>query len=360
MPGNFASRIQCKQCGQAPPAHILNLAMAEDKLAKFGVVRPAKFPKPLGSWKNGAPLQLQPQWKEFQQMQQKLQRLQDKLDKEEAANSKFQQPKDLVSVLECLKDDFSSEGEGDMEILDQTKKLQSSLLQRQEDKKAAVLKEQPWSKKWQISSSEVAKIEKKLEQTKVKADKAIERFQQAKVDVEEAQALIASTQTSLEKASAAHQALLATKDEAVGGMDVDEGPKFASFNLEKITKNLTPEQQQKPEISRAVELLHEALKESAKEQVKPPEFAFPSTQGQDEVAAKMSEILLTPGGFEKLQAMYAKIKPKTAEEQEADPIPEGDADAAGVDDNVASLMGAMAKSLADKTSKSNRYQPYSG
>ncbi len=107
-------------------------------------------------------------------------------------------------------------------------------------------------------------------------------------------------------------------------------------------------------------MLHEALNESAKEQVKAPEFAFPSTQGQDEVAAKMSEILLTPGGFEKLQAMYAKIKPKTAEEQEADPIPEGDAVAAGVDDNVASLMGAMAKSLVDKTSKSNRYQPYSG
>ena len=145
---------------------------------------------------------------------------------------------------------------------------------------------------------------------------------------------------------------------------MDEGPKLASFNLEKITNCLTPEQQQKPELTRAVELLQEALKESAKEQVKPPEFAFPSNEAvassQDEVAAKMSEILLTPGGFEKLQAMYAKIKPKTVEEQEADPIPEGDADAAGVDINVASLMGAMAKSLADKTSKSLRYKPYSG
>ena len=74
----------------------------------------------------------------------------------------------------------------------------------------------------------------------------------------------------------------------------------------------------------------------------------------------MCEMLLTPGRFEKLQEMYSKLKPKTAEEQEADASLKSDADVAGVDVNVASFMGAMDKSLADKTSKSNRYQPYSG
>ena len=74
----------------------------------------------------------------------------------------------------------------------------------------------------------------------------------------------------------------------------------------------------------------------------------------------MCEMLLIPGRVEKPQEMYSKLKPKTVEEKEADAIPEGDADAAGVDVNDATFMGAMAKSLADKTSKSHRYQPYSG
>ena len=45
------------QCGKQPSPAILNKALAQDKLAQYGLVRPAKQTSPKGSWEDGATIQ---------------------------------------------------------------------------------------------------------------------------------------------------------------------------------------------------------------------------------------------------------------------------------------------------------------
>ena len=355
-PGNFASRIRCMQCGQPPSPVILNKALAQDKIAKYGLVRPASQPKAQGQWQFGAPRNLQPQWKEMQQLQQKLAKLEDKIAKG-ASQGKDQNAQDPVSVLEALKGSLK-EGEDDKGLRGKVNDIQEILKQQQDEKAAADLKAKPWSKKWQISTAAVAKYEKQLDQGKDRESRAQERVQKAKEELLASQANIAQIQCDLDKATAAHHSLLACKD--AGDMECEEDS--AALSLEQVSKLIPAELLQKPEVSQAFSMLQQLIKDNQKEPSRAPAFNFSEEPvNEEEDADKLCAMLLKPGRFAKVQAMWTKLQTKHTEEKDAGNGPADSDDAAGGDnDGNRGFMGAVAKSLTARTSKSERYQPYSG
>ena len=83
------------------------------------------------------------------------------------------------------------------------------------------------------------------------------------------------------------------------------------------------------------------------------------TPSEDEETDRLWESLLKPGRMEKVQKMWEELQTKVVEQPADGSVPEG-ADSAVVADIESGFNKSLARSLAAKTSKSHRFQPYSG
>ena len=227
----------------------------------------------------------------------------------------------------------------------------------------ADLKAKPWSKKWQLSTATIAKCEKQLDQGKDRESRAQERLQKAKDEVLASQANIAQIQGELEKATEAHHALLAVKEES-GGMECDEDS--AASSLEKVTKGIRPELLQSQEAVQALQTLQQVILENQKaeeaskgEKVPVSEPDGKVSPSEHEETDRLWESLLKPGRMEKVQKMWEKLQSKKVEQTASEAVPEG-GDAADMADSDTGFSKSLERSLVAQTSKSHRFQPYSG
>ena len=168
------------------------------------------------------------------------------------------------------------------------------------------------------------------------------------MEVQGCQEEIKKVQSSLEEAREVHQSLLASKEDPSGDMEVEVA---TADLLEKVTKGIRPELLQSQEAVQALQTLQQVILENQKaEEASKDEKVFKQddkdSPSEDEETDRLWESLL-------------KLQSKKVEQPASEAVPEG-GDAAAMAALDIGFSKSLEKSLAAKTSKSHRFQPYSG